>query len=353
MAWLSAYGCTSAAGPSVGALWNAVLEARPLEREGAFYFPGERAANVGELLNGKLMQAFSEATRTYQLANEPYGVILASTKGLSNDFIWNATQEQLRHDPMTPLLREFLRRSGLQPRKALCVSNACSSALAAYALAELWLEQGMKSVVVLTADAVTPFVLKGFKALKLMSPVRPTPFGANRQGFWLGEAVTCVILTSERKDQPLYLRGVGLDTEGSAVARPSHSGESLLRAARQLPLSPLPDVVIAHGTGTQINDEIEDRVFAELFGDESPPIVGAKWCIGHTLANSAGLDTILAAQVLREGKCFALSTTSEVDPAFKGRYQLKSGFAGDFQRVLISSLGFGGMHAMALLEKRE
>ena len=247
------------------------------------------------------------------------------------------------------MLTDFIKATGLSPERTLCVSNACSSALAALALAQHWLNQGLTDVLILSADAVTPFVSKGFKSLNVLSATRPQPFGANRSGFFLGEAAACLVLSAAGQNDSVFLHPVGLDTEGTVVTRPDSSATSLVRAAKAIGFELKPDVILAHGTATQINDQTEDIAFQQLFPEDSPPITGAKWCTGHTLGTSAALDTLLACEILRRGSAFGLKTTEFCDRSLRGNYQLAT-FTQNFRRVLISSLGFGGMHAMAQVE---
>jgi 3-oxoacyl-(acyl-carrier-protein) synthase len=280
---------------------------------------------------------------------------LASTKGRTSDFIWQATPAQLQEDPLTPLLHAALAAAELKPWRSVVVSNACSSALAAARLAQLWLKQGMSDVIILAADVVSDFVIKGFDSLKLLSEQAPRSFAANRNGFLLGEAAASLWISHSIRDTRAILHPVGLDSEGSAVTRPTASGESLVRAAeqitgiREIP----PDLILAHGTGTPINDQTEDLAFSQLFPSLKPPITGSKWCVGHTLAASGAIDLILACEILQRKEVFSLHTTDKVDPAFKCRYLTQGAPLPEApSRVMISSLGFGGMHASALVTKR-
>ncbi|MGZ3722806.1 MAG: beta-ketoacyl synthase N-terminal-like domain-containing protein [Bdellovibrionales bacterium] len=371
MAWLESYGCATTAGDSVADLWNALLEGRdcsqtyaPNPALRAFQFKNRPSGGMQQVLVDKLLVSFAPVRASLLRegmlgegisGGEKFGVILASTKGMSEDFVWDSASAGHASDPLTPILNEFLKRSELTPARALCVSNACSSSLAAMALAEKWMAQGLSQVLILAADGVTPFVIKGFQALKLVSPGGIKPFSADRSGFYLGDAAACLLLTRERRSSDLRLHPVGLDSEGSAVTRPSHSGVSLRQAALRIPdlLNLKPDILIAHGTGTVINDETEDLAFSGLFSEENRPLItGTKWCVGHTLAASGALDLIAAAEALRTGKLFRLMTTETPDPKFNGRYLTKnSAVPAKFSRIMISSLGFGGMHASALLER--
>lgn len=361
MAWIQSYDCSTTAGDHSDDLWRALEAGRDLSEPWpedptvrAFLFKNRSSGSVQELLVDKLLTAF-RPVKPALLMGESLGVILASTKGMSNDFIWQSEGLGLITDPLTPLLAQFLRRSELGPKRSLCVSNACSSSLAAMALAELWLEQGLSQVLILAADAVTPFVVKGFQALKLITPTQMKPFAEGRSGFFLGEGAACLLLSKERRNSEMRLHKVGLDSEGSAVTRPSSSGKSLRQAALNIPhlLELKPQVLIAHGTGTLINDETEDLAFSDLFTADPPITTCTKWCVGHTLAVSGAIDTIAALEALRRQSLFKLKTTSSVDPKFKGRYLTaqKNDYPENFSRVMISSLGFGGMHASALIER--
>src|SRR5262249_38104808 len=150
--------------------WSSLLSGRDnssaFDDVRAFLFHERGNTSVLGLLTDKLLTCY-QAVRHDLKRDRPFGVILASTKGMSNDFVWH--DENYPSDPLTPVLREFLRRTELEPKRALCVSNACSSSLAAMALAQKWMEQGLEQVLIVAADAVTPFVLKGFQSLKLVS----------------------------------------------------------------------------------------------------------------------------------------------------------------------------------------
>lgn len=344
------YGCVTSAGP-VEELWQALKTGRDCSSADGFVFPGGRESSILDLLTRQLSVSFraaierAPAKAAARLLQGNYGVILASTKGCSNDFIWSPPPEQLLQDPVTPLLNSVISRLELQPKRSVVVSNACSSALAAARLAQIWLKQGLSDVIVLAADANTPFVRNGFESLKLLSRERPRPFSSTRDGFLLGEAAACLWLSREESGA-LRLHPVGLDSEGSTVTRPGPSSESLTRAARGLPA---PDVVVAHGTGTVINDQTEDLALQRICPDT--PVTGSKWCTGHTLAASGAIDMILACEMLNRGESFALETTETADPQFKINYLTRGIAAPVHSRVLVTSLGFGGMHAAALLEK--
>lgn len=338
----------------------------------AFRWRDRSDETARELLTRKLKTAFEEAAIalpvfTKSAANDSarIGVILASTKGFTEDFVWENETKHFTQDPLTPLLNDAILACHLKPSMKICVSNACASSLAALAVAKTWLAANrVDHVVVFACDAVDSFVLHGFHHLRVLSPDRTRPFSESRSGFHLGDAAACVILSSKIESE-FKLKDAKIDSEGHAATRPSDQGESLLRACRNLDTfaESEPELVIAHGTSTKANDVTEDRVFTALFNstsstaslENSPAVTGTKWSVGHTLGAAGLLDVIAAVEVLKSQKVFAIATSSEVDKAFKSNYV----FAGSKQvptfikRVLVTSLGFGGVHAAALVELEE
>lgn len=353
------YGCTSSAGATVAELWAGLCEgcdqsSQTPTGEFACLWPTRTASAHSDLVE-QLLVAWRQAVATLDpatvkrvRAGERLGVIFASTKGKIDDLIAQGDERALRVDPYGAVLSDFLARAELKPVRALTVSNACASTLAAAYLARHWIAAGVATeVLVLAADRVGPFVLKGFQCLRALSPERVRPFAKDRSGLRLGDAAAALLFSSA--PGPYRLDGVGLDAEGVSVTRPAAA--SLKRACAQLPRV-APDLILAHGTATAINDPIEDEVFHELYGT-SALITATKWSVGHTLGASGAIDLIAACEALRHQQAFRIANTAEIDPAFKARYfsaQSRDSL-NRIDRVLVSSLGFGGVHAAALLSR--
>jgi 3-oxoacyl-[acyl-carrier-protein] synthase-1 len=313
----------------------------------------ERFVTARETLIYHLGLAFDEARAEADLKGESrVGIILASTKGLTEDFVWDQSAHPPR-DPLTPLLDEMISRIGFQFRDRICVSNACASSLAALALAKTWIQAGrVDDVIVLACDSIDSFVLHGFHQLRVLTSDRTRPFSGDRSGFLLGDGAACLIL-SNRIPAEVSLIDARFDSEGYAVTRPSLSGESLLRACRMAGAGKRKiDLVVAHGTATLANDETEDRVFTALFEKDRPLVTGTKWLVGHTLGTSGLIDVISARASLRRQKGFLLKTTPRVDESFRGgNYLAQSAVvkASRLETALVTSRGFGGVPAAALI----
>ncbi len=303
----------------------------------------------------ELAQAFAEATSNLDedrraLLGQGLGVIFASTKGAIEDLVWRPSADAMEVDTLSPVLRLFLQRTGLKPRRAVCVSNACSSVHAALRQAAIWLDAGIvRDVLVLAADHVGPFVVNGFAALKSLARERVTPFAAGRQGIQLGEVAAALLVSTEpAAPSDLKLGGVELLTEGHALTRSRDDGATLRLVTDAAVRSGTPDVILAHGTGTEANDAMEDRVYRAF----AVPVTCTKWSVGHGLGASGAVDFIAAAEMLKRDELFAIGNTFEVDPAFGARYVTRgNGRKQALRRALLCSVGFGGMHAAVTLEK--
>lgn len=346
---IEAYGCSSSAGPSVEDFWRGLCEGRDHstldsvgQRVCVWKIRGESASAD---LNRELLRAWNQvALKTGPIDSSRLGVILSSTKGITDDFVWSGEPES--KDPLTPVLENFLNSAELSPQLKIVVSNACASALSALFLAKQWVNAGrVDRVLILSTDVIGPFVSRGFAALRALTKERARPFDRNRQGFYLGDAACAILVSINGKG--VILDDVAIDAEGFAVTRPSAGGESLMRACKKL-RGEKPDLILAHGTATIANDETEDRVFSEVF--PSALITSTKWSVGHTLGASGALDVIAACEIFRQKIAFTLGNTTEADPSFKSKYLIKGEplrFNG--KNILISSLGFGGIHAAAIL----
>jgi len=365
--WLSGYGCSTAHGAGVENFWRALVSGRaqptPLEDSGLLKNKTDLLPAYRVHLRRDLPTELSHRARlTKKLADSwesagginrqlKTGVILASTKGFIEDVVWSEQTSTV--DTLNPLLDDFLSFTKIQPARRAVVSNACSSVAAALKLAELWFDsRSVDQVVIASADTVGEFVLRGFHSLHaLTEEERATPFDQNRSGLQLGEAAAVLVVSRGESAGP-RLRAVGLNCEGVAATRPDEEGRSLYLALSEvLKDADKPSFVIAHGTGTQLNDSTEDFVFHALYAEEraKPQITGSKWSVGHTLGVSAALDLIAAAEALETSQTFALPFLKTLDAKFKGDYLIKAGdLHGD--SVLVSSLGFGGVHAGLLLE---
>lgn len=245
-------------------------------------------------------------------------LVLATTKadisGLERDGSGTGSPAELALQ-----LLELLRLRG----RAYAVSCACASGTSALAFAGRLVAGGQAdTALVVAADALSAFVLRGFDALLLLDPERSRPFDRSRAGLSLGEGAGALVLTrEERASLGVRLCGWAETNDASHLTAPRADGAALARAvaaalARAGTGCADVDAISLHGTGTAANDAAEAAALALAFGGSTPPGFGVKGALGHTLGAAGVLESIALVEVLRSGTSFGNVglTESGVDP---------------------------------------
>jgi len=366
MAYLISYGCSTAAGNGVEALWQGLNSDAPQES----FLWRDRPENSNEIkdyLVKKLLVCWDECLAGVSVdlkekLTSDLGIIVASTKGCLEEYIWQEIDLQPYDDPIHPILESFIARAQLNPNKKIGISNACSSSHGAVYLAKEWLESGLvENVLVLSVDFIGPFISRGFESLKAISSREPKPFSGNRDGLRLGDGAAAIMLSATSNTIGLKVAGTALLAVGENVTRPNLKActrtlkQTMSSSSSSSSVTAIPDLIIAHGTATKANDLTEDQAFKELFGLETPPITATKWRVGHTMSVSGAIDLIAAAESIRRQKAFAINQQEMNDPSFSSRYLRPRSalFPKNIKKVLVNSMGFGGIHSSFLVEQSD
>ena len=120
-------------------------------------------------------------------------------------------------------------------RKPLVVSNACISGLHAQIEAMRILQaKRAKTVIVIAADMLSPFIVSGFQAFKTVSDELCRPFDEERLGLNLGEAAACVLYQlkteSEINASDWIVRTGAVFNDAFHISHPSKTAEGSWRA---------------------------------------------------------------------------------------------------------------------------
>ncbi len=267
---------------------------------------------------------------------------------------------------------------------AQVVVTACASSTDALGVALDMIRAGRADVVVAGgAEAcVTEFVVGGFmKERALATKFNDTPeracrpFNADRDGFVVGEGAAVLILESEEhataRGAKVYaeLAGYGATSDAYHITAPDPSGvgavkaiEIALKDAGVTDKSTV-DYINAHGTSTQLNDQMETKAFKQVFGEEGAKkinISSTKSMHGHALGAAGAIEAAITALAIKEG--FVPPTINYENPdlevdATKGEvpldlnYTPNVGVQREIRVALSSSLGFGGHNGILVLKK--
>ncbi|MFW6200419.1 MAG: beta-ketoacyl-ACP synthase II [Gemmatimonadota bacterium] len=221
-----------------------------------------------------------------------------------------------------------------------------------------------------TEAAVTALSFAGFSSMKAMSTRNDDPggasrpFDANRDGFVMGEGAGALVLESlahaeARGAEPLAeIVGCGLSADAYHITSPAPEGKGAQIAMRlameEAGASPGEvDYINAHGTSTPQNDATETRAVKSVFGDSAYDLVmgSTKSMTGHLLGAAGGVEAVICALALRDGKIPPTINFSEPDPECDLEYAHDSMAERKVELALSNSFGFGG-HNVCLAMRR-
>ena len=333
-----------------------------------------------ELLN-RAIKDFSQPPLNFKMQEgKKYGLLLATTKG------WIGSP-----NPIEQALYDTKKHFEFSFSHSIVVSQACSSTIAALQIANQWLNTNfVDSVIIVSIDLISPFVLDGFFLLRALSQTETKPFHKQRDGLGLGEA--CVILevspvspelaatsAAPESESRIHIEAPQIICAGHSVTKPNIEENSQFQVLKKVLAFPgpvseakssdalapkalapsatatatatatkfnIPEVTIAHGTGTIQNDQAELKAFEELKLETF--VTSTKWSLGHCLGASAAIDIAMAAGVLLKQKVFSLPFEKQtlILPE-----HLQKTPTDKINSILISSLGFGGIHAGVLVKR--
>ena len=254
------------------------------------------------------------------------------------------------------------------------VSCACASALSAVNHGCSLLESGTFDAIVAGGyDPIAEFAYGGFAALQLVAQGPLSPFAPDREGMKLGEGAALFVLRRLEDvpaDRQHEIRAVivarGESSDSHHLTQPHPEGSGAARALRGTgcgaeslsesdgSIAELPELLVAHATGTPGNDAAEYLAYRQTFGVRMPevPVVALKSRFGHPLGAAGALE--LAAVI----GC----AESGFTPSSAGRGRDREQFAqlalieGDPIRatprdIVALSAGFGGANAATRIRR--
>jgi 3-oxoacyl-[acyl-carrier-protein] synthase-1 len=229
------------------------------------------------------------------------------------------------------------------------VNTACTSSLNALLTAQALLRNSAATdALVLGIELDNRLTLGGFAALQLLSRTDSKPFGSQRDGLVLGEAVAALRL-STREVGAWRLAGGASVVDGEQPTGASeqavkemcaHAFSDSAVTAKQI------DLVKVQAAGSPGNDAIEAQGLRKVFS-VMPPLVSLKAAMGHTMGASGTAEIALLTACLE--RSVWPSYRHEVDGELG--VTLAPVMPPKVRRFIATILGFGGSHATAVLER--
>jgi nodulation protein E len=247
---------------------------------------------------------------------------------------------------------------------AYAIASACSSANHAIGTALWMVRQGVVDAAITggTEAVITLGTLKGWEALRVMSPDTCRPFSGQRRGMVIGEGAGIFVIEElERataRGAPIIaeLAGFGMSSDAGDLIAPSADGaaRAIRGALRDAGLAPEDvDYINAHGTGTPANDPTETKAIKLVFGEHARKLAisSTKSMHGHALGAAGALELAMTLCAMRDGIAPPTMNFIEPDPACDLDYVPNQARTLPIRAALSNSFAFGGLNAVLALKR--
>jgi len=307
---ITGLGAVTPLGRDLSETWSALIEGRrivDLSRAQSPDMPS--VARVSALAIRSAEQAISAAGWSRgDLASDDVALIVGTSKGPVD--AWLAHSFSTSSYGLDCVARDVAAHLRLGTGPRLTVAAACSSGLQGLIRATMLIAEGRvtRALVVSAESSLHPLFTATFGRLGVLASKGRgcRPFCTTRDGFVLSESSSALCI--ERASSPgggLAIDRVVLAADATHLVAGDALGVAMEYACRSLGLDLSVDLIHAHGTGTELNDSTELRVFERALKwapsvravtDPFPNVYSHKGALGHSLGAAGLLALVLSAR---------------------------------------------------------
>jgi nodulation protein E len=242
------------------------------------------------------------------------------------------------------------------------VTSACASSSQAIGLAMQLIRAGIIDRVVTGGSeaCLTGATMRGWEYLRVLTSDACRPFSTGRSGMVIGEGAGILVLEAEdamlaRGARPLaWLAGYGTTSDARDMLLPDvdNAAAAIRAALADAGLEPEEiGYVNAHGTGTVVNDINEAAALRLVFGEalDSIPVSSSKPIVGHTLGAAGALELLVTLAALRAHIVPPQINCKAQDPRCPICLPLDGAKSRPFTAAMSNSFAFGGVNAVLIL----
>ncbi|MGH6714955.1 MAG: beta-ketoacyl-ACP synthase II [Bradyrhizobium sp.] len=253
------------------------------------------------------------------------------------------------------------------------VVTACSTGSHAIGDASRLIALGDADVMVAggTESPICRIGMAGFCAARALStgfndaPEKASrPYDKDRDGFVMGEGAGVVVLEeyehAKARGTRMYaeVTGYGLSGDAYHITSPAPDGDggfrSMIAALKRAGITTSDiDYINAHGTSTQVGDEIELGAVERLLGNAASRVSmsSTKSSTGHLLGAAGAIEAIFSILAIRDN--IAPPTINLENPSVATTIDLvpRTPRKREINIVLSNSFGFGGTNASVILRR--
>jgi len=290
------------------------------------------------------LQAFAAPIANADWGTRRRPVFLTSSNfGVGNLFAYRCTgnRDHLAWGTPHACMERIREAFGWGPNVIL-LSHACVSAQLGLFQAQRLLEQGLAdSALIFSFDFLSPFVVGGFHALKILNGEWPAPYTKRDTGsIGLGDGAAYAILSRETIGTRAHLHAQALHNELAHFTANRADGAGFGALLEQLPLDGMRLWVKGHGTGTLEAGRLEAAAVAAAV--PGAPLVSWKGSLGHTLGSCALVELAVALAAVDLGRI--PGTVGAGEKVFTPQVAREAFDAKRFNAILMLSNAFGGAH---------
>jgi 3-oxoacyl-[acyl-carrier-protein] synthase II len=251
--------------------------------------------------------------------------------------------------------------------------TACSTGAHAIGDASRLIALGDADVMVAggTESPICRLAMAGFCAARALStgfnetPEKASrPYDRDRDGFVMGEGAGIVVLEeyehAKNRGARIYaeVTGYGLSGDAYHITSPTPDGDGAFRSMsaamkRAGIVASDIDYINAHGTSTQVGDEIELGAVERLLGNAASKVSmsSTKSSTGHLLGAAGAIETIFSILAIRDN--IAPPTINLDNPSVETSIDLvpRTPRKREINIALSNSFGFGGTNASVIVQR--
>lgn len=252
--------------------------------------------------------------------------------------------------------------------------TACATGITSIGEAARRLQRGDADVMIaggaegyLTKMVITTFSRLGAASTNNANPEKAcAPFSGNRDGMVVGEGGAVFVLETLEHAQArgaiilAEFAGYSLTEDAYDLVAPEPTGAgatacmSLALAESGLALTDI-DWIVAHGTGTMLNDTMETAAIKRVFGEAAYaiPVTSIKSSIGHSMGAAGAQSAAVLVKAMQENHILPTINYEIPDPECDLDYVPNRSREHRVDAGLCNGFGLGGQNATLVLKRFE
>jgi 3-oxoacyl-[acyl-carrier-protein] synthase II len=342
-----------------------------------------RAARFSQFAVAAARQAVDQSGIVVDDSNRDDLAIVLNTGGGGVDVIADGQADYLQKGPsrvgpftvpaMAPNMASCQVAMNLGIRGPTITSvAACAAGIFAFVDAKRLIDLGEAEVVVAGgAEAnIIPISIAAMANMRALSTRNDEPekacrpFDRDRDGFVYGEGSAAMVIETlehaQRRGATIYaeLAGGAVTSDAYHITAPDPSGEAaamaISRALKKSSLQPEEvDCIVAHGTGTPLNDAAETQAIKRALGEHaySVAITGPKSMVGHQLGAAGAVSALTAVMAIRNGLVPPTINLENPDPECDLNYTPLTAREMPVRVALANGFGFGGQNGVVAFKE--